>query len=55
MSNEKLDELLSAITSKISTLIGMSLIVPHLKAANGDLVQLGLEIDELINEYMGEE
>lgn len=53
--DEKLEALLSAIQSKVNTLIGKSSVMSNLRPAHGDLIELGTEIDDLINEYQESE
>ncbi len=55
MNEERVDELLQAIQSKVNTLIGMSLVVPALRGANAELLQLGQDIDELIWDFQSDE
>jgi len=55
MNEERVDELLQAIQSKVNTLIGKSLVSPGLRGANSELIKLGMEIDELIWDFQSEE
>ena len=55
MNEERVDELLQAIQSKVNTLIGKSLMFPALRGANSELIRLGVEIDELIWDFQSDE
>lgn len=54
MNEERVDELLMAIQSKVNTLIGKSLVLPALRGANSELIQLGNDIDQLIWDWQNE-